>query len=633
MKICGGGILSLLDNINNPRELKDLDSQRLPELCDEIRDFLLSNVSKTGGHLASNLGVVELTVGAHRVFSCPTDSIMFDVGHQCYTHKILTGRRDRFDTLRSYQGISGFLRPDESDCDCFISGHASNSISASLGIARAKKLRGDDSHAVCIIGDGAMTGGMAYEALNDAGQSGEPLIVIYNDNEMSIGRNVGALSKRLTKIRLRPRYFMAKAAVKQWLNKFKWGSKAIKSISKLKKRVRTAVMKESIFELMGFRYLGPADGHDIETVIAVLEEAKKYQEPVLVHFKTVKGKGYELSEQSPIQYHGVSAFDPRKGTGKPVCNKKTFSAQFGNALCDLAQQDETICAITAAMEENTGLGEFAGTYRDRFFDVGIAEEHAVTMASGLAAGGMKPVLAIYSTFLQRGIDQIIHDVAIQGNHVVFAVDRAGIVGADGQTHQGIFDVPMLLTVPGIKVFAPSSFAELRTGLRRAVNDETGLCAIRYPRGGEGAYREDEFSSAEVVLRKGSFATLLTYGIMVNEAVKVCESLEKKGISVELIKINSLSDFDINVIVESVAKTGRFIALEDCIGHGCLGESVAARLHTAPGVKECRLMNLGSNFIPEGDVAQIYQRYGIDSRSVEKTIITMVEGHTLPLVMN
>ena len=605
----------VLDRINNPEDLKQLPKESLPELCSEIREFLIENVSKTGGHLSSNLGAVEISVGLHRVFSSPADHLFFDVGHQSYIHKILTGRKDRFSTLRSLDGLSGFLRPDESEHDCFISGHASNSISAALGIARGSRLAGEQCSTVCVIGDGALTGGLAYEALNDAGQSCEPLIIVFNDNEMSISRNVGALSKRLSKMRSKPGYFKLKWKVKHFLCRFKGGDRVIKNISSLKNRMKAALLKESIFEIMGFRYLGPANGNDITAVCDLLEEAKSLRRPVVVHLKTVKGKGYFRSEVRPDRFHGVSAFDVVSGQPRAKSGVG-FSDVFGAALSAFAETDPSICAITAAMEAGTGLSAFAERFPDRFFDVGIAEEHAVTMSAGMATRGMRPVCAIYSTFLQRSYDQLLHDVAIQKTHVVFAVDRAGLVGEDGQTHQGIFDIAYLTSVPNMTVFAPSTHAEVQIALKRALYQYQTPVAIRYPRGCEREVRGDYFDQPITLLREGKDITILSYGIMINEAMAAAECLIKDGVEAEVLKLNCLTDFDLSVIARSTAKTGRLIVAEDCVRAGGMGEKISAALAEAgltPGW--IRLINLGDHFIPEGKTAQLYQRYGIDGSAI------------------
>ena len=607
-----------LDQIDCPADLKRLPEEMLDELCGEIRSFLVEAVSKTGGHLASNLGAVELTVGIHRVFDAPRDDILFDVGHQCYVHKMLTGRKARFDTLRQFCGISGFLRPSESEYDSAVSGHASSSVSVALGMARAKKLAGKDNCTVCVIGDGALTGGMAYEAMNDAGQSGLPLIVVLNDNDMSISPNVGALAKRLSAIRIKPRYFHLKEQTKAALQKVPGGSSLIRGISAVKRHLRSALLKETIFELMGFEYLGPADGNDMKAVCDLLEQAKKLDKPVVVHLKTVKGKGYLPSEKSPSDFHGVSAFDAV--TGQPFSKGKVdFSAVFGQELCSLAAQNDKICAVTAAMTGGTGLTAFSEAYPKRFFDVGIAEEHAVAMSAGLAARGMIPVCAIYSTFLQRAYDQMIHDVAIQGNHVVFAVDRAGLVGADGETHQGAFDVPYLRTIPGMKILAPSNFAELQTALRQAVLQENGPVAVRYPRGAEGSFKTDTFNQPAVLVREGAQVTLCTYGCMLAEALSAADKLAEEGISVAVVKINDLTDDRFAAVLDSVRITGKLLVLEDCVEEGCLGQMLAAKLLQAEISPKLKLCNLGKTFVQQGTVQQLYSACNIDAQSVAQTV--------------
>ena len=603
---------ALLNKIDSPADLKALPAGDLPDLCAEIREFLIEQISKTGGHLASNLGVVELTVALHRVFDSPTDPILFDVGHQCYVHKLLTGRREGFSTLRQHGGISGFLRPRESAHDSFVSGHASNAVSMGLGLARAKRLRGESGRVVCVVGDGALTGGMAYEALNDAGQAGEPLVVLFNDNEMSISRNVGALANRLARIRLKPRYFKMKARAKGFFRRFRWGERAIRHISGLKARLRTALLKESVFEIMGFRYLGPADGHDTGAVESLLREAVSLGGPVVVHLKTVKGKGYYPSEKSPGEYHGVSAFDVISGPGTPT--DATFSMAFGRAITALAQEDVRVCAITAAMGSNTGLEGFAQQFPGRFFDVGIAEGHAVTMAAGLAAGGLRPVCAIYSTFLQRGFDQLIHDVAIGGLPVVLAVDRAGLVGADGETHQGAFDIAYLLNIPGLALYAPASFAELEDALGIALAGERPA-AIRYPRGSEGAWQGNTMGNSAALLEDGGDVTVVSLGIMINEALSGAKRLSEGGIASAVIKVNRLDGQVSELILNSVRQTGRLIVVEDGIAQGGYGQKVAAALAKAGIMAQIALLNLGGGLVPEGKVQELYRDCDIDAQAV------------------
>ena len=478
-----------MDRIHSPEDLRALDGSELPLLCDELRGFLVTQVSRTGGHLASNLGVVELTVAIHRVFDTARDRLVFDVGHQCYVHKILTGRADRFPTLRQLGGISGFPKPCESVHDAFIAGHASNSVSVALGMARARTMLHEDYSVLALIGDGALTGGLAYEGLNNAGASGEPLIVILNDNGMSIDRNVGAMSEHLSRLRTKPEYFAFKKAYHNALS----GSAAGRALYRFNHSLKTGLKKAmlpnaTMFEDMGFAYLGPVDGHDLAQLTTALEWAREMKRPVLVHVRTQKGHGYAPAEREPWKFHGVGPFDAATGAVPPA--KESFSSVFGAALTELAEEDPRVCAITAAMEDGTGLTPFAGRFPDRFFDVGIAEGHAAAMAAGLAKQGALPVCAVYSSFLQRAYDQLLHDVALSGLHVVFAVDRAGLVGADGATHHGVMDTVFLSGIPNMTVLCPASFAELRAMLRRALFEMTGPVAIRYPRGGEGAFTAD-----------------------------------------------------------------------------------------------------------------------------------------------
>ena len=614
----------LLDQVDTPEQLKALPAEQLPELCEQIREFLIGHVSRTGGHLASNLGAVELTVAIHRVFSAPQDDILFDVGHQCYVHKMLTGRKAQFETLRQFGGISGFLRPGESEYDSAVSGHASASVSAALGMARAKRLRGGKSATVCVIGDGALTGGMAYEALNDAGSSGLPLIIVFNDNDMSIGPSVGALAQRLSAIRIKPRYFRMKERTKQALGRLPGGEDVIRGVSCLKHRLRTMLLKETIFELMGFEYLGPADGNDVLETCSLLEQAKKLDRPVVIHLKTVKGKGYQPSEQAPEAFHGVSAFHVATGDPLHPGAAQCFSSAFGELLCRTAEQDPRVCAITAAMEAGTGLSEFARRFPGRFFDVGIAEEHAVGMAAGLAARGMRPVCAIYSTFLQRAYDQLIHDVAIGGLPVVLAVDRAGLVGADGETHQGLFDVPYLRTVPGLRIYAPANYAEQETALSLALAQESPA-ALRYPRGSQSGFTRDTMSLAEALLQPGEDVTICTYGILTNAALAAAQTLAREGIRAAVVKLNWLHGTDFPLLREQAAESGRLIVLEDCVEQGCMGQKLAALLAEHKQHAALRLLNLKAQFVPQGTVEQLSAAYQIDDAAVAQAARELLHG--------
>lgn len=614
----------LLDQVDTPEQLKALPAEQLPALCEQIREFLIGHISRTGGHLASNLGAVELTVAIHRVFSAPQDDILFDVGHQCYVHKMLTGRKAQFETLRQFGGISGFLRPGESEYDSAVSGHASASVSAALGMARAKRLRGGKSATVCVIGDGALTGGMAYEAMNDAGSSGLPLIIVFNDNDMSIGPSVGALAQRLSAIRIKPRYFRMKERTKQALGRLPGGEDVIRGVSCLKHRLRTMLLKETIFELMGFEYLGPADGNDVLETCSLLEQAKKLDRPVVIHLKTVKGKGYQPSEQAPEAFHGVSAFHVATGDPLHPGAAQCFSSAFGELLCRTAEQDPRVCAITAAMEAGTGLSEFARRFPGRFFDVGIAEEHAVGMAAGLAARGMRPVCAIYSTFLQRAYDQLIHDVAIGGLPVVLAVDRAGLVGADGETHQGLFDVPYLRTVPGLRIYAPANYAEQETALSLALAQESPA-ALRYPRGSQSGFTRDTMSLAEALLQPGEDVTICTYGILTNAALAAAQTLEQEGIRAAVVKLNWLHGADFPLLREQAARSGRLIVLEDCVEQGCMGQKLAALLAEHNQSAALRLLNLKAQFVPQGTVEQLSAAYQIDAAAVAQAARELLHG--------
>lgn len=603
-----------LEKIDSPDDVKRLTLSEMSDLCTEMRSFLVESTSHTGGHLASNLGVVEISVAAHYVFDSPVDKIIFDVGHQSYVHKIITGRRTQMDTMRKYGGISGFLRPTESEHDAFTSGHASMSISAGLGMARANRVLKKPGRVVCIIGDGAMTGGMAYEALNDAGQSGEPLIIIYNDNEMSIDKNVGALTEKMSKLRIKPQYFKFKNRAKSVASHIPFGNGIINFLRKIKNFIKKGILKESIFEILGFEYLGPCDGNNIQTVIGMLNEAKNKNKPVVVHFKTQKGKGYAPSEDSPEKYHGVSSFSAE--TGELAPGGQNFSKVFGQYVLDVARKNPKVVAITAAMGAGTGLGKFANEMPDRFFDVGIAEEHAITMAGAMAHTGAVPVLAIYSTFLQRGYDQMLHDMAMSYGNIVLGIDRAGITGEDGETHQGVFDLPILFAVPGVRIYCPSSFLELTWALDISIGKSSGIFAVRYPRGTEREFKENTFMRDIAVLKQGTDITIVSYGIMINEAILAQKELEKVGISAEILKVNCLTGDYLDEIAKSVNRTKRLIVLEDSVQNGAFGQRVSSQLELlGMSLKFLRLMNAGETFVPSGKVDELYRHLGIDAKSV------------------
>lgn len=610
----------ILERIRTSADVKALEKAELPQLCRELRKFLIQNVSQTGGHLASNLGAVELTVAIHRVFDTASDRLVFDVGHQCYVHKAMTGRQELFSTLRQFGGLSGFPKPRESGDDAFIAGHASNSVSVALGMARARTLQKENYSVLALIGDGALTGGLAYEGLNNAGASGEPLIVILNDNGMSIDPNVGAMSRHLSRLRSKPAYYH----FKKWYRKL-FGKRPMENkLYRFNHRVKTSLKKalwprSTLFEDMGFTYLGPIDGHDLPRLCDVLEWAKELRCPVVVHVNTVKGKGYPFAEQNPGKFHGIGPFDPETGLLKKP-GGESFSSVFGKALADCAAEDGRVCAVTAAMADGTGLTGFAKEFPNRFFDVAIAEGHGVSMAAGLASQGMLPVFAVYSTFLQRSYDMLIHDVALERLHVVLGVDRAGLVGADGETHHGCFDPLFLCTIPGFTVLCPSGFAELRSMLRQALFQLDGPVAVRYPRGGEGTFRADTSDKPVARLREGGDVTLLGYGILVNHLLEAADLLEQDGIRVEVVKLNQISPLDHETICAYLGSRKILLVLEDSFGVGCVGQRVAAILaEHGQAPKKLILKNLGKTFAPEGSVAELERSFGLDAAAVAAAV--------------
>lgn len=610
----------MLETIHSPEDVKALDKHQLPQLCGELREFLVQSVSQTGGHLASNLGAVELTVAIHRVFDTARDRLVFDVGHQCYVHKALTGRRELFSTLRQFGGLSGFPKPYESVHDAFIAGHASNSVSVALGMARARTLQNGDYNVLALIGDGALTGGLAYEGLNNAGASGEPLIVILNDNGMSINPNVGAMSRHLGRLRSKPAYYHFKKWYRGLFGKHPADNCIYRFNHKVKSFLKKSIWPRStLFEDMGFTYLGPIDGHDLPRLCDMLEWAKELHGPVVVHVYTVKGKGYPFAEQNPGKFHGISPFDPATGLLKKP-GGESFSSQFGKTLTDCAAQDARVCAITAAMADGTGLAPFAKEFPSRFFDVAIAEGHGVAMAAGLARQGMIPAFAVYSTFLQRGYDQLIHDVSLQSLHVVLGVDRAGLVGADGETHHGCFDALFLSAIPGFTVLCPASFAELRAMTRQALFEIPGPVAVRYPRGGEGRFRENTADAPLVCLRQGADVTLAAYGIMIDRVLDAAELLEKKGIFAKVVKLNRISPLRYEELAPFLGGTGLLAVVEDSFGTGCVGQRLGAILAEhgdAPG--KLILKNLGKTYAPEGSIAQLEHSFGLDAAGIAAAV--------------
>ena len=596
---------------------------QLKALCGELRDFLLDSVSQTGGHLASNLGAVELTVAIHHVFDTARDRLVFDVGHQCYIHKLLTGRMDQFHTLRQLGGISGFPKPEESVHDAFIAGHASNSVSVALGMAHARTLSGADYSVIALIGDGALTGGLSYEGLNDAGASNEPLIVILNDNGMSINPNVGGVSTHLAYIRTRASYYRFKKSYRNFLSHVPGGKRVYRFNHRIKTALKKLLFPCTMFEDMGFTYLGPVDGHNVEQLCHTLRWARELRGPVLVHVKTRKGKGYAPAEATPDRFHGVGPFDRSTGAVAPA--KRDFSAVFGETMEKLADREPRLCAITAAMAEGTGLEAFSHYHKARFFDVGIAEGHAVSMAGGMAKQGLIPVFAVYSSFLQRGYDMLFHDVALQRLHVVLAVDRAGLVGPDGATHHGVADVAYLSQIPGMTVLAPASFQELSEMLEEAVLSVEGPVAVRYPRGGQGQYTDGWNHRAALRLREGADVTLVSYGVLINEALAAAERLAAAGIRAEVLKLNQIAPLPAAEVAESVRKTGRLVAVEDCLAAGSVGQRLAAALEGAGVPARVRLLNTGDRFVPHGSVAQLRRMLDIDAQGIFETVCEVCHG--------
>lgn len=609
----------ILNRINSPTDLKKLEKDQLDDLCSEIRTKLIDTVSKNGGHLASNLGTVELTVALHRVFNSPEDKICWDVGHQAYTHKLLTGRYEKFDTLRTEKGISGFVRPDESEHDAFYVGHAGVSVSQACGLSAAFKQKGSKNYAIAVLGDGSFTNGMVYEALNHAGEIGNRLIVILNDNEMAISENVGSMGRRLANVRAKPEYYRFKAKTEKMLNKIPLVGKPLaKFLFKIKNVFRKMVYKSTFFDDVGFRYIGPVDGHNIDNLVEAMESAKLIGKPVSIHVNTVKGKGYEFAENSPEHFHGVSEFDIN--TGKSKSSQISYSRAFGKALCEFAQNDRRISAVTAAMALGTGLEEFFKTFPERSYDVGIAEEHAVTFCSGLAGANLIPVFAVYSTFLQRCYDQLIHDGALQRRKMIIAVDRAGFVGEDGETHQGIFDVPMLFSIPITTVYSPATHSEISKCLYNALYKDENLVAIRYPRGSE----VEEYAhlpkgeSWEVFGDENAEISLVTYGRTFFEAMKASEILKEKGINIKVIKLLQISPIPIDS-VKSALSSKKVYFLEEGIATGGAGQVFSAYLLENGFCEYFKHIAVNDEFVQHATVEYLFKKYGFDCESIAELI--------------
>lgn len=612
-----------LSRLNLPEDLKKLTVPQCALLCRDIRKTILRTVMRSGGHLASNLGTVELTVALHRVFESPYDKFVWDVGHQAYAHKLLTGRYSRFGTLRSKDGISGFIRPSESEHDSFISGHSSTSISAALGMAEAMRLNGDTEHrAIAIIGDGAFTGGLAYEGLNNAGKSNDNIIVILNHNDMSISKNVGAFAKYLTSIRGNQKYLDTKKVVEKALDNTPVIGEPIKNIIlSSKSTLKMLLYHSTMFEDLGFVYLGPVDGHNITELEETLRMAKRINKPVFIHVNTVKGKGFKAAEKNPGAFHSIPSCGYSVKNPENI-SENTFSENFGKLLVQFAEKDDNICALTAAMKYGTGLQYFAARFPDRFYDVGIAEQHAVTFSGGLASGGKLPVFAVYSSFLQRSYDQLIHDIAIGGLHMVLAVDRAGIVGEDGETHQGIFDIPMLTGIPGVTIFSPSNFNEQRLCMKKALYGTEGLAVVRYPKGGEdfGYSGYDYDTDDYYYFNNGNSCLAVSFGRLFNRLYEISRLSVVSGFDMlKLVKIFPVEDEIVNIGL----KYRSIVVFEESSKTNGIGERLAVKLAEAGYKGKIKIVAL-DGFIPQSSVSEALEEFGLDKKSMIDTINGMVK---------
>ncbi len=610
--------IKYLDKIKSPADVKKIPTQELDLLADEVRSVLIETVSNNGGHLSSNLGVVELTIAMHKVFDSPKDQFVFDVGHQAYTHKLLTGRYTDFSSIRTSGGLTGFTNPDESEHDIFFSGHSSTSVSSALGLAQAKLSSGDDGYVVAVIGDGSFTGGMVYEALNNAGKTKNKLIVILNDNKMSISENVGAFASYLAVIRTDPRYFRLKQRTEKALNKIPFiGERISAKIFSLKTALKNKIYnKSTFFEDIGFRYMGPIDGHNIKQLCQALEGAKFINGPVVLHVITTKGKGYDFAEKMPSEFHGIAKFDIE--TGEPISGGDNFSSHFGDTLCEIAENDDRICAVTAAMSIGTGLDKFSERFPDRFFDVGIAEQHAVTFTSGLAKNGKVPIFAVYSTFLQRAYDQLIHDISLQRSHCIFAVDRAGFVGEDGVTHNGLFDVSFINAVPNFKIYAPSCFKELESDLKAAVYEDGMPIVIRYPRGNEAVIAEAPRYESESYNIYGDISNadkaIVTYGRISKNAVEAAECIENTAV----IKLNIIKPINIEVVT-LLNDVSEVFFFEEGVKSGGVGEGLALSMLEHGFKGKYKLVAVDDAFVAQASVDEQIKKYGFDKDSMIKII--------------
>ena len=610
----------ILSKIKSPDDIKGFDTDKLYELAKQIRFKLIETVSANGGHLASNLGAVELTIAMHKVFNSPDDQIVFDVGHQCYTHKLLTGRYDRFDTLRTKGGLSGFCRPSESEHDTFYSGHSGTSVSAGLGLAHSKKLNKDKSYVISVIGDGSFTGGMVYEALNNGGRTDVRHIIVLNDNKMSISENVGAFAKYLAVMRSRPSYYTFKSNTEKALNKIPFGHKIANELYSIKTDIKTRLYKQStFFEDLGYRYMGPIDGHNIENLCDAFTAAKKVKGPVLLHVITTKGKGYDYAEKSPSLFHGISKFDIN--SGEPISSADSYSDKFGEYLCEHAETDSSICAITAAMGIGTGLEKFSKKFPERFFDVGIAEEHAITFASGLAKNKMKPIYAVYSTFLQRCYDQIVHDISLQKTKMILAIDRAGFVGEDGETHHGIFDVPFLNTIPDIKIYSPCCYRSLCADINNALYADEYTVAVRYPRGRPAEnvsklrFNEIEFATYG---DEKSESVIITYGRITSEAIDAVDELEATGKNAFLVSVNCIKPVPENLIEILLNKKSIYF-FEEGQRNGGIAEKVGSILMERGYKGKYRIRAIENKFVEQASIAELLSIYKLDKKSMIETV--------------
>ena len=608
--------MSILEKINGHEDLLQLSDEELEQLCHEIREFLVNSVAQTGGHLASNLGVVELSVAIETVFDTAVDRLVFDVGHQSYVHKLLTGRREEFSNLRQFGGMAGFPKPSESDSDAFVAGHASSSVSIALGMAKARTLSGGDYDVLALIGDGAVTGGLAYEGLNNAAVSHEPMIIILNDNAMSIDRNVGGIAKHLAKLRAGNSYLTFKRKTGNFLNRLPGGKVLFHILQSTKNWFKRRLLPTTMFENMGFTYLGPVDGNDVNQLITLLRNARSMKRPVLLHIMTHKGRGYQPAEAEPSKFHGIGKFDPK--TGKILGTKTdTFSDAFGRKMLELAKEEPKLCAITAAMPSGTGLLNFKKTYPERTFDVGIAEEHAVSMAGGLAKQGMIPVTAIYSTFLQRSYDMILQDISMLHLHAILAVDRAGLVGEDGETHHGIFDVGYLRQAPGMTVLCPVSTAELEDMLEWAVKHHDGPVAIRYPRGGNRGYDSSDWDPDCPVVyhRQGSQVTLITYGPLLENVLNAAELLKESGIDATVLRLTAVAPLPVQEIAQRLSENHHVVIIEETCGGSGIREALGWELQHC--MKDCKAdgIDLGHRFITHGNLKTLYAECGLDAQSI------------------